>query len=172
MSKKFLELLLPYPRIINELNGNFNINEKVTARISSKCEKSFEYWLGKFGIKNIETIESNDFSIIIGDENTISKPNSDNKEAYKIFVSEKGISVSANQEIGLSYAIRTLVKVQILEKNIPCMIIEDEPMVAFRGIHMCLFNYNDGSEKDDTHPDVVIKRIELAALMGYNHVFI
>jgi hypothetical protein len=45
-------------------------------------------------------------------------------------------------------------------------------MINMRAIHMCIFDPQDGTEKDDTSPEAVIKRIELAALLGYNYLFL
>lgn len=172
MSKKFLEGLLPYPRKIEEKSGSFNLMNAKTA-ISDNVEKSFDFWLGKLGITFTEKKDFDGrYVITIGEAGEFSVPIFKNDEAYRIEVSERGVVISANSEMGLSFALRTLVKINKLENKIPALIIDDEPQVELRAIHMCVFDFKDGSEKDDTSPEALMKRIELAALLGYNHVFV
>ncbi len=58
-------------------------------------------------------------------------------ESYKLIVNKKGIEISAETEVGLFYAIQTLI--QLTEQNpdrLPFIEIEDSPRFAYRGAHI------------------------------------
>ncbi len=174
MNNKFLEGLLPYPVSVTKTAGVFVLADDMPVCVSEKVNYNFAYWLSKLGIKDEEKamVPGCAYALTVGSVGTVLAPESPNKDAYRLVVTEGGIAITGNSDAGLSYALKTLVKIQTLEGCVPCMVIEDAPMVDMRAIHMCLFNPHDGSEKDDTSPEVVKKRIELAALMGYNYVFV
>jgi len=175
MSKKFLSNLIPYPRKAEKKDGEFGIFDSLKVVVSEKAKLDYGFWLGKLGLNNAEKVEFGDvkYFIAIGNnDKELKVPEFKGSEAYRMEVCEDAVSITANSEKGLSFALRTLVKILKLEGKIPCLVIEDEPMVDMRAIHMCVFDPQDGSEKDDTSPEVVKERIELAALLGYNHVFI
>lgn len=175
MSDKFLGGLIPYPRNVEKAEGDFKITSVAKTVVYGKTEKSFDFWLGKLGLPGAEKMATDElcYGISIGDVgDEMIIPAFEGDEAYRIAVTANGIAITANSDIGLSYALRTLVKISEIENTIPCLVIEDEPMVDMRAIHMCIFDPKDGSKKDDTSPEEVKSRIELAALLGYNYVFI
>ncbi len=58
-------------------------------------------------------------------------------ESYKLSVNKKGIEICATAEVGLFYAIQTLI--QLTEQNpekLPFVEIEDSPRFAYRGMHI------------------------------------
>ncbi|HQA76545.1 MAG TPA: family 20 glycosylhydrolase [Salinivirgaceae bacterium] len=58
-------------------------------------------------------------------------------ESYKLIVNKKGVEISAATEVGLFYAIQTLI--QLTEQNpdrLPFIEIEDSPRFAYRGAHI------------------------------------
>lgn len=176
MKKMYLEGLIPYPREAEARKGSFILHPSCKVSISAQAKKDYSYWLGKLGLDNIETVAfpSEIYVICIGERSvsniTLSK--FEQAESYTLDISTAGILLTAKEEAGLSLGLRTLVKMRALADELKAVFIDDAPMVRMRAIHMCLFNPNDGSEKDDTSPEVVKKRIELAALLGYNYVFI
>ena len=176
MSKEFLNGLLPYPRVAEKKDGTFKIDSKTKVFVCVNAKKDYSYWLKKLGLIMLNKVEnaSEGFVIFIGNafEAELTESSFESTQAYTINVSEKGITLFAKEEDGLSFAVKTLVKIFNLDETIDCMFIDDAPMIKMRAIHMCLFNPNDGTEKDDTSPEVVKKRIELAAIMGYTHLFI
>ena len=169
----FLKNLIPYPRKVKQREGAFCIDGSVKSRIVGKAERSYSFWLSQMNILKEEKSneDSEIYAIVIGNEN-IPLPEFVGKEAFAISVSSKGIAISAYTEDGLSQGLKSLIRIYKLQNPIPALLINDEPMIDMRGIHMCVFDPEDGSEKDDTSPDAVKGRIELAALLGYNHVFI
>lgn len=175
MSNNCLKNLVPCPRKAEKKDGLYVISEDSRVFVCDRTKKSYNFWLSKMNITKIEKNPLSDdlFVVIIGDENIeVPKISFTGEEAYKIVVNDDGIVIAANSEQGLSFGVRTLVKIYNMGKEIPALEIEDEPMVDMRAIHMCVFDTEDGSEKDDTSPEDLKRRIELAALLGYNHVFI
>ncbi|WP_166921140.1 family 20 glycosylhydrolase [Flavobacterium poyangense] len=64
-----------------------------------------------------------------------------NKEAYKISITSKKISVTGSEE-GLFYAVQSLLQLlpnKLTDKKeikLPCVTIEDEPRYSYRGLHL------------------------------------
>ncbi len=46
------------------------------------------------------------------------------------------------------------------------------PKLAMRGVHMCIFPPDDGTKKEDTALEDLLRRTEEAALCGYNYIFL
>lgn len=176
MSNQLLNGLVPYPRKVQKTSGVFHLTAGMKTVIGKSAARNYDFWLGKLDLVSPEKRELNADcdAILIGDVkgSALLPASYQEKEAYRIEISEDGIAITANSEAGLSFALRTLVKIKKLNNPIHCMVIEDAPMVDMRAIHMCIFDPQDGTKKDDTTPDVVKKRIELCALLGYNYVFI
>lgn len=101
------------------------------------------------------------------------KPLYEGEESYSLTIEKDRVSISANTEKGVSNALKLLAVLK--EKHgdsLPCMKIEDAPDMAFRAIHFCIFNPDDGTKKEDTSPEKVKERLIRAALAGYNYAFI
>lgn len=175
MKENCLEGLIPYPRKVEKRNGSYVLKKGCKVSISDRVAKNYGYWLKKIGLNKVEKAEiSTDAYVMYIGEGFVSNivlSSFEVAESYTLNITEEGIVLAAREEEGLSFALRTLVKIVGLEEELKAVFIDDAPMVRMRAIHMCLFNPNDGSEKDDTSPDVLKKRIEMAALLGYNHVF-
>lgn len=65
---------------------------------------------------------------------------SEKKEAYKINITSKKITVTGNEE-GLFYAVQSLLQLlpnqlKNQEIKLPCLTIEDEPRYTYRGLHL------------------------------------
>ena len=68
---------------------------------------------------------------------TVSKNDQLGNEGYKLSVSKKGISIQANAEAGLFYAIQTFIQLTPLQgTKIPYVEITDYPRFAYRGLHL------------------------------------
>lgn len=175
MSEALLKGLIPYPRKTEEKDGIFNTDGNVKVYFSEFEVKNYDFWLNKLNFNVVEKkeLKADCCVILIGKEKQeIIIPQYKGKEAYRIDVTTESIVITANSCEGLSLALRTLVRIKKLKNNIPCVVIEDEPMVDMRAIHMCIFDPADGTQKDDTSYVSVKERIELCALLGYNYVFI
>ena len=44
--------------------------------------------------------------------------------------------------------------------------------MEFRGLHLCIFDPNDGTEKEETSPEHVRRMLRLAAMTGYRYAFL
>ncbi len=173
MKQKKLTSVIPYPKKVLIKDGNVCNMNGARVYLTQDQGMSFDYLLSYAGISSPEIFNGETSRLIIGEPQADEiYPASENKEAYRINAERDGILITANSDIGLSHAAKMLAKIFTAEKEIPCLEIEDEPDISFRAIHMCAFDPQDGSEKDDTSPEAVKKRIELAAFLGYNYVFL
>lgn len=122
-------------------------------------ERDYSYLLSLCGFDSLE-IEEKKCCCDIGED------------GYVLDIANDSISVCVKCEEGLSNALKMLAVLK--EKHgdaIPCMKIIDEPDIKFRGMHLCIFNPDDGTEKEDTNPEDIKRRIIKAALAGYNYIF-
>ncbi len=177
MKNEMFKGLMPYPRNIEKREGTFEISKACKVYVSNNVKKCYGFWLSKLGLTKIEEnrFEDEMFVIYIGGELKAKAVASsfDHCESYTVDICEDGITLAAKDEKGLTYAVKTLVKIVKLEGNtIEGAFIDDAPMIDMRAIHMCLFNPKDGTAKDDTYPEDLKRRLEIVALSGYNHVFI
>jgi hypothetical protein len=99
------------------------------------------------------------------------RPDNEGEEAYAVESGEDYILIAANTEKGIGLGIKLIVRLK-KENMMSGYYIQDYPDVAFRGVHMCLFRPNDGTDKDDTSLEDVRRRLIVAALSGYNYAFI
>ncbi len=174
MSKKIKKLAI-YPKFLKEREGVFTKNGSQKIYIPKSVGFSFGYYLERLGFGELPVVfsESEEKYIVIAAENKQTDyPRFESRDAYRIEAEESALKISANTDIGLSYALRALIRLSAQNGTIPCVSIEDEPDVGTRCVHMCVFDPQDGSEKDDTSYEAVKARIELAAVLGYNYVFI
>ena len=91
-----------------------------------------------------------------------------------IRISEEGIAVIGSSEDAVSNGVKMLIDMKRIaprQGEWPTGEFRYTPKMAFRGVHFCIFKPNDGTEKDDTTPEDIRRRVRLAALCGYNYVF-
>lgn len=170
---------LPVPKNINSNDHACFINGKTQMYTSAPEGESFTYLLGLAGIEPV-TIEHFEIEgegplhLVLGD--MAGKPNltpaNDNEEAYAMESIENTIVIAAHNSRGLAHGVKLLIrlyKAGMLNKG---FVIQDYPDVPFRAVHMCIFNPDDGTEKDATTMEDVRRRAIVAALSGYNHIFL
>lgn len=116
------------------LNGQIKIsfeNNKYSPR-ELKTAQIFESAINK----NTSSKKSN-IEVLFAAKNPSS---STKKEAYKITITSKKITVTGSEE-GLFYAVQSLVqllpnKIKNQEIKLPCVTLEDEPRYSYRGLHL------------------------------------
>lgn len=170
-----IEKLLPVPKKIELVKGKFELDKKSEVRTNFDAENEFKFLLNVVGLKTASgKFEKNDdiLRMTIGDGELKSIEAPDNEEGYALSLNGKFVEIAANTKEGIAFALKTLIKIVTSGEEIPSMIITDYPDVEFRGIQFCIFNPDDGTEKDDTAPEDIKKRIFDAALTGYNIVFL
>lgn len=161
------------PICLTQKEGKFNVRG-AKAEFSFKGEKDYSYLLSLCDVNETKVADGEGYCVRIGDCCCEAQsPKFEGKEAFRMEICEKGIVISANAEEGVSQAIKLLALMNIENDGvIPCAVIEDEPQIEFRGAHLCIFNPLDGTEKEETDPEDIRRRIKILALTGYNYVFI
>ena len=127
---------------------NFYKTTGDSIRISGKIKIAFDK--NKYSAKELKTAQIFESAVntnMLNKKSNIEvlfiaeKPASSlKKEAYKINITSKKITVTGNEE-GLFYAVQSLLqllpnKPKNKEVKLPCVSIEDEPRYEYRGLHL------------------------------------
>lgn len=132
--------IIPAPNVYKvsgdsiRLNGQIKIsfeNNKYSPR-ELKTAQIFESAINK----NTSSKKSNIQVLFV----TKNPSSSTKKEAYKITITSKKITVTGSEE-GLFYAVQSLLqllpnKIKNQEIKLPCVTLEDEPRYSYRGLHL------------------------------------
>ena len=125
--------ILPKPQSVEMLPGTFEFSETVTISANSSESYGIAELLSTYltGIQISNKIVDEDGSIQLNlDSNTDS-------EAYKLNISDEGVSINSEGTSGLFYGIQSLI--QIISNNqeaLPQLSIEDAPRFQYRGMHL------------------------------------
>lgn len=95
-----------------------------------------------------------------------------NNEEYYVEITEEDILIAGKTVEGMLLGLKTFIRMSEELGEMPQMIIKDWPDIGFRAVHTCVFRPDDGSDKEESHPDYIKKMMRTAALAGYNHIFI
>jgi len=169
------EKILPIPRKITCCGGTFSLPEAPEVFANFDASGDYHYLLGLMHAAPAATKEAGSghmLRLAIGEDSFDVLPVPTHKEGYTLDLKETGAQLCAITKEGLAYGLKTLLKLLALGEEIPCARITDEPALSARWVHMCIFNPDDGTEKDDTSFEAVKKRIHAAAMAGYNAVFL
>ncbi len=168
--------LLPYPRKlqIGEKSRAVNSSQQIKADFEGAEQLAFLLKQAGFSSSPKRKSVSSEFkTLTIG---TISEacvyPDSDDPEAYSLTISNGSVQIAAKDIKGIAFGIKTLIKIITLTGELPDLHIQDSPELEFRAVHLCIFNPDDGTEKEATAPEDVKRMIKLAAMSGYNHVIL
>ena len=146
-----------------------DLSGEVKTNITSR---KYDYLLSELSLGKASVIaENGDLFVKVGDTDTSVKCN---EGETVIRISENGIAVIGKDEDAVSNGVKMLIDMKRVAKGdgeFPIGEFHYTPKISFRGVHMCIFKPNDGTEKDDTTIDDVMRRTKIAALCGYNYVF-
>ena len=126
--------IIPQPNTIEYKEGTFEITEKTiivaddTAEAKKIADDLIYFFNKNFKIKLKTSAKEQNNAILLVKSNDI-----DNKEAYKLSVSKKGVSISGNSYQGIFYGMQTL-KQMLTPKNIikePIKNIIKEPILNY-----------------------------------------
>lgn len=170
---------LPEPKRI-ESNGHVcRVTGGTACYTNAGAGISFSYLLGLAGIhiaqaQALPCGSAAPYTLVLGEmPKTLSLcPEGRGEEAYALESTENTIVIAANSVCGLAHGVKLLVRLGRAELLKSGYCVWDEPDIAFRAVHMCVFNPDDGTEKDDTSLPELRRRILAAALSGYNYVFL
>lgn len=163
--------LIPVPQNVQLKEGTYKLKEK-TVKTNFDATNDFKYLLGELGLPLAKACEceSSFLKMVIGEGNFTNATAPENKEGYTFILGEDGAEITANSKEGIAFGLKTLIKLNELGEEIPQAVITDYPNLAFRGVHLCIFNPDDGTEKEDTGFESTMKVVRTAAMTGYNTV--
>lgn len=95
-----------------------------------------------------------------------------NDEEYLMDITPNQIVIAGKTPEGLIQGLKALLRLVAVFTPIPCMYIEDYPDIPFRSVHVCMFRPDDGTKKEESSPEYIKKMIKMAAICGYNHIFL
>lgn len=132
--------LIPEPKSVKPLQGNFNLSAKTPIFYAGEegkvvAELFNEFLSSNYGFKlkpRAGKLSSSDLKGVIFKLDKSAKP-----ESYKLSVKEGTIALSGNKA-GLFYGLQTLEQLIPLEKRstlvLPSVLVEDEPRFGYRGL--------------------------------------
>ena len=129
--------IIPAPNFYKLTGDSIRINGKVQINFVNKNYSEKEFKSAQILETAFNSQADSKKSDVKIDFNT--NVNFASKEAYKIEINSKKITVSGKEE-GLFYGVQTLL--QLLpnkiskEIKLPCVIIEDQPRYSYRGLHL------------------------------------
>jgi hexosaminidase len=132
--------IIPAPNLYKATGDSIFLNGQIKVvfeknKFSAKEFKTAQIFEAAIN-KNVSSKKSN-IEVLFVTQNPSS---SLKKEAYKINISTKKITVTGSEE-GLFYAVQSLLQLfpnqlKNQEIKLPCVIIEDEPGYSYRGLHL------------------------------------
>lgn len=150
--------------------GRFVLPENVIAKVSDSLSDSIfaDFWKGfSFGFSEIVFEKVEDFVFLVGEADILNA----NGNAYAINVTEKGISISANDHRGLVMGFMTLMdRVQIddLEDDVQvfvdCFELVESPLIENRMVHLCVL--------PETELWELKKFVRLVGALKFSHIIL
>lgn len=170
--KEILSKMLIQPKKIALGEGTMQLDASAT--VKTNCTKDISYLLQLASLKNAQVVDTDTkiFFLTAGEATFTEQAEFDNDEAFYLNIEEKGFAIVAKTEDGLLLGLKAIIRMTEELSALPVMDIYDYPNIPFRAVHTCIFRPDDGSDKEESHPDYIKKMIKTAALAGYNHIFI
>lgn len=171
--KELLQKMIITPKEITLKEGTYKFNAK--AEISTNADVDMSYLLELAGYKNnlkLVDIDTKNYVLAIGGDTKDVDHVFTNDEEYVMEVGESSILIVGRTISGMLMGLKALARIKEELDVLPQMVIADYPNIPFRSVHTCVFRPDDGSDKEESHPDYIKKMMKTAALLGYNHVFV
>ena len=178
--KELFKKLIPAPKNITIGKERFIVKPDLSIYTNFESVEKLKFLLNLCGFK-IKPALSSEMAINngilylhIGEKEKTSElvPEYNGSESYALRISNSSITIASRSIEGLAYGLKTLAKLTHETKEVPTLIIQDVPAIDFRGLHLCIFPPDDGTEKEDTSPELIKKMMRLAAMSGYNYVML
>lgn len=135
--------IIPRPGKIEAQKGNFMLSQKTVLVVHDDSDKAsanfLNGYLHKFYGFKLKTVKKAVTGFIeLSTKKFIAPPANDGH--YTLHVSPASVSISGDAYPGTFYGIQSLIQLLPLEKKpaleIPCVLIEDQPRFAYRGMHL------------------------------------
>lgn len=137
-------------------------------------DRNYNYLASLLGISKVEIQEDDgELYFSIGDANVNKLRRGDYETA--INVTKNGIAIVGNSIDAISNGVKMVIdmkRVAVNDGEFPIGTFYYSTKIKMRAVHMCIFKPNDGTEKEDTTPADLRRRIKIAGLSGYNYVLL
>lgn len=168
-----MDKLLLKPDKSENFLGWRQVNLPKLARTNA-LERDFKYLLSLLGIEGIvkEKIDGVLY-LSVGDVDIKDLSCSEYETIIKI--TNNGIAIMGSSKDAISNGVKMLIGMKKNAPNdgeYPIGTFYYSAKIKMRAVHMCIFKPNDGTEKDDTDSTNLRRRLEKAALSGYNYVLL
>ena len=168
-----MEKLLLKPDKIENFTGWEVVNHGAHVK-TNVHERNYEYLLSLLGVSKIESMENGEILYLsIGNPDMSGLQCGDYETIIRI--TKDGIAVIGVSADAISNGVKMLIDMKrnaVAEGEFPIGTFYYSQKMKMRAVHMCIFKPNDGTAKDDTAPEDLRRRIEKAALCGYNYIFL
>ncbi len=172
--KELLAKMLIEPKELELLGGELKLDKK--AEIFTNTNVDMSYLLSLAGLEGkAQRIELDTaLSVLMIGEKTeeIGDLELYDDEEYYMEIGESSIFIAGLTVEGMLLGLKAFIRMSEELETMPTMIIGDYPNIPFRAVHTCVFRPDDGTDKEESHPEYIKKMIKMAALCGYNHIFI
>lgn len=175
--KEFLNQLLIKPKKLTVCDGIHKMDKN--AAISTNAKNiDFSYLLSLAGYQNNAEVKTFDgfekLSVLCIGKETIEDIDYkfENDEKYYMTITESSVVIVAKTNEAMLLGLKALIRIYTEATVVPACKIEDYPDIPFRSVHTCMFKPNDGSEKEESSPEYIKRMIKMAAICGYNYIFI
>ncbi len=172
---EILAKMLIEPKALTLKDGTFKKN--VNYPVFTNLDTDFSYLLELAGVKskaeNVYFDCDGLYVIAIGEREV----NLDDVELYDdeeffMDIDEESIVIASLTVGGALLGLKSFIRMSEELAELPTMIVQDYPDIPFRAVHTCVFRPDDGTEKEESHPEYIKKMIKAAAIAGYNHIFV
>lgn len=169
--------MLIQPKEIILANGSYQKGNNDSISFNFEETGEFDFLIKLCGFTPTKKIHTNknpceSYIITLGNNNgdtTELNVAYDGTEAFAIRIVSNCITISAHSKNALAMGLKSLARLSCEFESIPCLEIQDMPQISFRGIHLCIFNPNDGTQKENTSAEAIKKMLITSALSGYNY---
>lgn len=172
--KEIMAKMLIEPKELALLGGELKLDKK--AKIYTNVDVDMSYLLSLAGFEGkveIAELDTNLSVLMIGEKlEEIGDVEIYDNEEYYMEIGEKSLFIVGLTVNGMLLGLKSFIRMSEELGTMPRMIIKDYPNVPFRAVHTCIFRPDDGSDKEESHPEYIKKMIKTAALCGYNHIFV
>lgn len=171
---EFLKNLLIKPKSLELTGGDYKHDPNAEIYTNADTDISYLLELANFS-KKPQVIElETEYSVLMIGKKTETIENYDfyDDEEYNLQIGEESILIVGATVCAMLLGLKAFIRMQSEVSPLPQMQIRDYPDIPFRSVHTCIFRPDDGSNKEETHPEYIKKMIKTAALAGYNHIII
>lgn len=172
---EILEKMLIEPKELTLKEGVFKRDPAYP--VYTNIDKDFTYLLSLAGFesepKNIYYDVDGIYVIAIGIKQVdLDKIDFCNDEEYYMDICEESVVIVGKTIAGALLGLKAFIRMSEELGEMPQMTVKDYPNISFRGVHTCIFRPDDGTDKEESHPEYIKKMMKTAAICGYNHIVI